>query len=69
MSLSNYDGRKPEPPYMTDIERAVLDERERCANIAETLEWRLTIDDWVNLSKKQISVKLAKEIANEIRGQ
>jgi hypothetical protein len=65
--MNKYDGRKPEPPYVTDIEQAVLDERERCASIAETLEWRMPVEDWQNLTKQQISVKLARDIANAIR--
>lgn len=50
--MNLYDGRKPEPPYITDAEQAVLDERERCAVIAESLEWRLPVEDWISLSKK-----------------
>jgi len=65
--MNLYDGRKPEPPYITDAEQAVLDERERCAVIAESLEWRLPVEDWISLSKKQISVKIARDIAEAIR--
>jgi hypothetical protein len=69
MNPSAYDGRKPEPPYITDVEQAVLAERENCAAICETLEWRLEVREWLELSKKQISVRLAKDLALAIRNQ
>ena len=69
MSASAYDGRKPEPPYETDIDEAILEERENCAIICETLEWKLSVDDWIGLSKKQISERIARDLAKAIRNQ
>jgi hypothetical protein len=69
MSAAQFDGRGIDPPYPTDEDQAVLDERERCALIAETLEFRLLVVEWVNLSKKQISERIAHDIAKAIREQ
>ena len=69
--MSRYDGRRPEPPYLTatDIDEAELNERERCAVIAETLEWKLSVLEWISFSKKLIAERIAREIAEAIRGQ
>ena len=67
--MSRYDGRKPEPPYITDLDALILHERENCALICETLEWKLSVIDWISLSKKQISERIAKDLAAAIRDQ
>ena len=67
--MSTYDGRKPEPHYVTDIDDAILTERENCAIICETIEWKLSVIDWISLSKKQISERIAKDLAKAIRMQ
>ena len=67
--MNQYDGRKPEPPYVTDIDGVILEERENCAIICETLEWKLSVDDWIGLSKKQISERIAKDLAAAILNQ
>ena len=54
---------------MTDVENAVLTERENCARICETLEWTLEVSEWINLSKKQISERIATDLAKAIRNQ
>jgi len=67
--VNQYDGRKPEPPYVTDIDEAIFAERENCAAICETLEWKLEVSEWIGLSKKQISERIAKDLAQAIRNQ
>lgn len=54
---------------MSDIQIAVLTERENCARICETLEWTLEVSEWINLSKKQISERIATDLAKAIRNQ
>ena len=66
---ARYDGRGHEPPYVTDAEAAERGERERCAVIAETLEFKMNVRDWIDMSKKQISERIAREIAEAIRNQ
>lgn len=67
--MNRYDGRKPEPPYVTDVEEAILNERENCAVLVETMEWKLDVRDWIDLSKKQITERIAKDLAEAIRNQ
>jgi hypothetical protein len=69
ISLSTYDGRCAEPPYVADLDEAVSNERERCADIAEHLEFRLDVSEWLALTKKQISERMALAIADAIRHQ
>ena len=58
-----------DPQSITSIDQAVSDERENCAIICKTLEWKLNAVEWISLSKKQISERIAKDLADAIRGK
>lgn len=70
MGLGSFDGARGEPPYtVTDMDEAERNERERCAVVAETLVFSFEVREWIGLSKKQISEKTARAIADAIRNQ
>ena len=70
-TASDFDGRGSEPPYLTvtDVDEAERNERERCAVVAETLEFRMDVAEWRDLPIKQITKRLAIAIADAIRNQ
>ena len=59
---SRYDGRGIDPPYLTDADEAERNAIERCAVIAETMEFRMEVSDWISMTKKQISEKIARDM-------
>lgn len=70
-SPARYDGRRPEPPYVTvtDVDEAERNAVERCAAVAEAFEFRMDVREWLDLTKKQISERVARDIADAIRNQ
>lgn len=68
-NLSRYDGRGIDPPYLTDTDETEQNAIERCAVIAETMEFRMEISEWQRMTKKQISERVAQDIAEAIRNQ
>jgi hypothetical protein len=47
--------------------KAIADERERCARIADDASWSMPIDEWMDLTKKEHGARACKEIATAIR--
>lgn len=51
------------------IAAAVEAERERCADLADNHSFALDIDDWMKMTKKEISAYACRSVAAAIRSQ
>lgn len=51
------------------IGKSILEERDRCASVAETHEFFMPIDWWLNATKKDVSEFTALSVARAIREQ